>query len=132
MMVDPARQAASISVNGMDAKVSADIQDVPPQTQERRLLHVAHSARHWIQARGEAGGHSRGIVAQRKMLVAQDFESAMIQQNIYVGQTEIDQVTRDVDSVPALAEQEELPASGIGDLDDQASVGAQELGAASR
>ena len=36
-------------------------------------------------------------------------------------------MTRDVDAVPALAQQQELPAGGVRNLDDQAAVRAQQL-----
>lgn len=61
------------------------------------------------------------------MLVAQHFETAGIEQGIDIGKAEIDQVAGDVDAVPLLAQQQELPAGGVGDLNDQATVGAQQL-----
>ena len=88
---------------------------------------MPQAARHRIERRREAGGHARGIIAQRKMLVPQNFEAAGIEQRIEIGQPEIDQVARHVDAVPALAQQQKLPAGGVGDLDDQAAVGPQQL-----
>ena len=67
--------------------------------------------------RREAGGHARRIVAQRKMLVAQDFETAAFEQRIDIGDPEVDQMTGDVDAIPSLAEQQELPACDIGNLE---------------
>ena len=61
------------------------------------------------------------------MLVPQNLESAVIEQRIQIGDPEIDQMARHVDAVPALAEQQELPAGGVGDLDDQPAVGPQQL-----
>ncbi len=58
--------------------------------------------------------------------MAEDFKAAGVQQLIEVRGAEVDQVARDVDAVPAFAEEQELPAGGVGNLDDQAAVGCQQ------
>ena len=61
------------------------------------------------------------------MFRAHNFEIAMRQEHFDIGQTEIDQMARYVDSVPALAEDQELPAGRVRHLQDQAAIGPQEL-----
>ena len=88
---------------------------------------LPEAARHGIERRRQAGGQTGGIIAQREMLAPQDFEAAGIEQRIDVGEAEIDQVARHVDAVPSFAQKEKLPARGIGNLNDQAAIGAQQL-----
>jgi len=83
--------------------------------------------RHRIEHGREAGSHAGGIVAQRKMLRTQDFEAAMVEQKLDVGETKIDQVSGDIDAVPTLAEQQKLPAGGVGNLKNEAAVGSKKL-----
>ena len=61
------------------------------------------------------------------MLVPQDFEAAGVEQGIDVGEPEIDQVARYVDAVPAFAEEQKLPAGGVGNLNDHAAIRAEQL-----
>ncbi len=66
------------------------------------------------------------------MLVAQNFEAAVIEQKSMIGEAEIDQMAGNIDAVPAFAEQQELPAGRVGNLDDQAAVGSQQADARRR
>ena len=68
-----------------------------------------------------------GLSRREKCLCAQDFEAAVVEQKLDVGETEIDQMAGNIDAVPAFAEQQKLPARGVGDLDNQAAVGSQKL-----
>ena len=61
------------------------------------------------------------------MLGAQHFKSAMPQQRFEIGQPEVDQVPRHVNPVPAFAQQQELPASRVGYLNDQTPIRPQQL-----
>ena len=56
------------------------------------------------------------------MLVAQDFEAAAVEHGIEVRLAEIDEMPGHIDSVPALAEKQELPAGGVGHLNDEPAV----------
>lgn len=88
---------------------------------------MAQAAGHRVQVRREAGGHPGGIVAQRKVLVAEHLESALIEQRIQIGLSEVDQMARHIDSVPALAQHQELPAGRVGDLDDEPPIGLEQM-----
>ena len=103
-----------------------EIQRVLPQPLKRSFHHAAQSPRHGIEIRRETGGHARGIVAQREMLVAQDFETAAIEQRIDIGNPEVGEMARNVDAAPSFAHQKEFPARRIGNLQDQAAVGTQQ------
>src|SRR5258708_28317649 len=73
------------------------------------------------------GSRSRRVIAQRKVLAAQNFKSARVEHPIEVRRTEVVEMARHVHAVPGRPEQEELPASCVGNLDDQPAPRPEQL-----
>src|SRR6185369_9059950 len=61
------------------------------------------------------------------MLVPQYLEPAAFEQPVQIGCAEIGQMSRNVDSRPALAQQQKLPAGGVWDLHNQSSLGRKQF-----
>ena len=68
MMVDPARQAASSSVNGSEARGQRDVQQILPQPLARRFRDVAQTARHGIQIGARLVAMPAGLSRSEKCL----------------------------------------------------------------
>src|SRR5262249_5436541 len=75
-----------------------------------------------VEREQKARREAFGIVSPGKMLRAEDFEAAVIEQRCEIGGAEVQQLARDVDALPFIAEKQELPAGGVRDLHDQAAV----------
>ena len=123
MMVEPARQAASSSVKGSEAPTRPTYSRSFNRRWREFPRHAAAAAP-WDRARARgwspcppdcrAAKNACGAALRSRSGSSRRFD---------VGETEIDQVAGDVDAVPALAQQQKLPARGIGNLEDQAAVG---------
>lgn len=61
------------------------------------------------------------------MFDAENLVAAFGQQRFEVLEPEVDEVARDIEAVPHFAEEEELPAGSVGDLDDETPVWREEL-----
>ena len=88
---------------------------------EAAFTDLADAARHGIKARRERGGEASGIVSEREVFPADDFEAAVFEQADQIALAVIEEVARNVEPVPALTEQKKLPAGNVRDLHDQAT-----------
>lgn len=90
-------------------------------------MDAAKTARHGVEAGGEAGGESGGIVAEGEVLDAEGLEATVIEEELDIFEAIVDEVSGHVDAGPVFAQEEELPAGGIGHLDDEATIGLEEF-----
>src|SRR5207253_390350 len=95
------------------------VQQILEQPLARAFLRLQDAAGHRLECWREAGGQARGVVPPRKILAPQYFETAGIKQPVEIRRTKVIQVAWHIHAVPGCAEQQELPASGVGNLNDQ-------------
>ena len=124
--VEPARHAASASVNGSAATTSARYARSLSKPRYRTLRHPPHAPRHGIEPRRQAARQPGRIVAQRKIFAPHHFETRHFQQLLHVAVAKVEQVARHVDAVPRAAQHAELPRRRVRHLDHQASIGRQQ------
>ena len=128
MMVDPAPQAASNNVNGSAATARADVEQILEEPLARTSPPRAANAGPWDRGSArELVATPAGLSRKEKCLWRKHLESAVVQQELEIGEAEVDQMARHVDPVPALAKQKELPACRVGDLYDQAAIGPEQF-----
>ena len=126
MMVEPARQAVSSSVNGERRDTSARYRASFHSRWRGVSANVAQAARHGIEPGARLVAMPAGLSRSEKCLWRRTSKPQLSSSESMIGEPEIDQMTRHVDAVPALAEQQELPARGIGNLKYQTAVRAQQ------
>ena len=106
--VEPARHAASKSVNGNPARTRPKYAASLKRRSSGALLHAAYAASHGIERWRDARRKSGGIVPQRKIFVPHNLEPAVVEKRIHVVRSEIDQMARHIDPVPSFSERSEI------------------------
>ena len=127
MMVDPARQAASSSVNGSAGGQQAEMRQILEQPHAGRFAQAAHAARHGVERRAPGwwpgprdcrAGKNICAAAPRNRRPPSSASRSRARKSV--------RCAGRIHAVPAGAQQAELPAGGVGHLHDQAAVGLQQ------